>query len=72
MIIIVSSSSSSSSVVVVVVVSVIIFMITVIIVNHILVLELLSSMGSFMSDMDGDGNITILDVIQVIQVILES
>ena len=44
----------------------------VIIVNHILVLELLSSMGSFMSDMDGDGNITILDVIQVIQVILES
>jgi len=44
----------------------------VIIVNHILVLELLSSMEAFMSDMDGDGNITILDVIQVIQVILES
>ena len=42
----------------------------VVIVNHILVLELLSPMGVYMSDMDGDNVITILDVIQVIQTVL--
>ena len=44
----------------------------VVIVNHILVLELLPPIGVYISDMDGDGIITILDVIQVIQSILNS
>ena len=41
-------------------------------VNHIINLELLNPMGVYVSDMDGNGIINILDVIQIINVILDS
>jgi len=44
----------------------------IIVVNHIINLELLDSMGVYVSDMDGNGLINILDVIQIINVILNS
>ena len=34
-------------------------------------IELLDSMGVYMSDMDSNGNINILDIIQIINVILD-
>ena len=44
----------------------------IVVVNHIVNVEQLSSMSVYISDMDGNGTINILDVIQIINVILET
>ena len=44
----------------------------VVIVNHIVNLELLDSMGVYMSDLDNSGSINILDIILIINIILEN